>query len=178
MRSFTGILQQLIIRRSANKRPVRRLKLMNFQKVRKVCLLLALSEKDDATILYKAKQEYEQLQKEVDIFVFPAFKSLPPQLTASQYQLIKKEELNIAGLPDKKTRDMLSRQSCDLMVYYNPGNYAPVAYAATLIKALIIAGTPGTQAYTPEIVLHTKKEGLLHFIHVVNYYLNNIKQSL
>lgn len=178
MRSFLSVVQQFIIQRSARRTPSRRLALMNLETIRTVCLLVEFAEGDNVVALNQAKEVYRQLGKETDMFVFLSSKAFPPQLTASQHHLIKKQDLNMAGLLNADSRAILTKRSYDMVVYYNPGNYAPAVQAATMARSKITIGTPGSAAYTPEVVLHTRENGIAHFINTVNNYLKQINQSL
>ena len=177
--SFLGdVIQPLIIRNTAKKSFNREIKLQNFDDIYNVCIVVEMNEEPGtASILEDISNQYKSQGKAVDIIVFYPSSDLPAKLTATSFWVIKKNELNFLGLLKHPARNALSEKRYDLAVCYNPGNTPAVTQAFGLLHALFKAGTPGSKGYVPEMVLHVKKEGMVHFIETINNYLKKLNQS-
>ncbi len=178
MNFLRDVIQPLIIRNTARKSFNREVKLQNFDDIQSVCIVAEINgEPDSANILQDISNHYKRQGKAVDIIVFYPSSDLPAKLTASSFWVIKKNELNFLGLLKRPARKSLSEKKYDLAVCYNPGNMPAVTQAVAIVRARFKAGTPGAKGYVPEMVLHAKKEGIMHFIETINNYLRKLNQS-
>lgn len=177
--SFLGdVIQPFIIRNTTKKSFSRQVKLQNFDDIQNICVVVEMGEETGSPdMLETIASQYQADGKAVEIIVFYSSADLPAKLTASSFIVLKKNDLNFFGLLKRSPREFLSQKKYDLAVCYNPGNAAPVAQAFALLQARFKAGTPGSKGFVPELVLHAKKQGMMHFIETINSYLKKLNQS-
>lgn len=178
MNLLRDVIQPLIIRNTTKKSFSRDVKLQNFDDIQNVCIVVEMDEEPGSPdILEHIANKYKTNGKAVELIAFYPFPDLPAKLTASSFFVIKKSDLNFLGLLKRSTRDAISHKKYDLAVCYNPGNTAAVSQAFALLQARFKAGTPGSKGFVPEMVLHAKKQGMMHFVETINSYLKKLNQS-
>ena len=172
-------LQRTIIRWMRSKHPARdKVEIKNFEKIKKVCLLTSLSQTDSPEILRQTKALYAKQNKIINMMVYVPSKELPDDLVASDYQVLTKKDLNKIGLLKKDILNSIKKQSYDLFICYNPGTTIPLEQAAGFVDALVNVGLKAEKGFEPDITIHPKSPGMIHFLETVNNYLQNINKTL
>ncbi|HKK09672.1 MAG TPA: hypothetical protein VJ939_02495 [Bacteroidales bacterium] len=178
MGSFKDSFQRFIINWMHRKQSSTDIRIKNYSLINSVCVITELEINPEQDFLEKVKKAYRDSNKAVDIICYYPSKALPSSLVGSSFQVFSANDLNWIGLLKRDMLESIDRKSYDLMIYYNPNHLPPLEQIARQVDTRLLVGFKSESSLKPDVILHTKSPGLIHFIDTVNHYLKNINQAI
>lgn len=178
MVSFTDSVQRFIIKWKYRKQSHTDIRIKNYRLINSVCVITELDINPEQDFLKKVKKAYRDSNKAIDIISYYPLKSLPNSLVGSYFRVFSANDLNWIGLLKKDMLESIDRKTYDLMIYYNPNHLLLLEQVARQVDTHLLVGVKSENGLKPDVILHTKSPGLIHFIDTVNNYLKNINQAI